>query len=107
MIFVAGTTATGPDGQALYQDDSYQQAREALRRIEQALQQAGGSLQDVVQTRMYVTDISQWQEIGRAHGEFFQDIRPVATMVEVQRLIDPTIMVEIEAIAVLNVSEKG
>ncbi len=102
MLFIAGTTATDANGQGLYQGDSYQQAREILRRIGLVLEQAGSSFQEVVQTRIYVTDISQWQEVGRAHGEVFKDIRPVATMVEVQKLIDPTILVEIEAIAMLN-----
>ncbi len=102
MLFIAGTTATDANGQGLYQRDSYQQTREILRRIGLVLEQAGSSFQEIVQTRIYVTDISQWQEVGRAHGEVFKDIRPVATMVEVQKLIDPTILVEIEAIAMLN-----
>lgn len=106
FVFVAGTTASGPDGKALHPDDAYAQAREILRRIELALQEAHASLQDVVQTRQYVTDISLWEAVGRAHGEVFGEIRPASTMVEVSRLIDPTLLVEIEAIAVLPSDQK-
>ena len=102
MLFIAGTTATDAEGKGLYRGDFYRQAKEILQRIELVLQQAGSSLKDVVQTRIYVTDISHWEEVGRAHGEFFADIRPAASMVEVRSLIDPTLLVEIEAIAVLQ-----
>jgi len=101
MIFVAGTTAAAPDGSALSVGDAYGQTKAILERIEQALQQAGASLADVVQTRMFVTDITQWEVYGRAHGEVFGKIRPVTTMVEVSGLINPEMLIEIEAIAVV------
>jgi enamine deaminase RidA (YjgF/YER057c/UK114 family) len=100
-IHVAGTTATGPDGQVLGRADPAEQARVILKKIGAALEQAGSSVRDVVRTRIYVTDISRWEEVGRAHGEVFRDIRPAATMVEVSRLIEPDMMVEIEAEAIL------
>ncbi len=99
-VFVAGTTAALPDGSAVGGDDAGEQTREVLRRIAAALEQAGAGLADVVRTRMFVTDISRWEEVGRVHGEVFGDIRPATTMVQVAALIDPTLLVEIEADAV-------
>ena len=100
-VSVAGTTAAAEGGGAIGGADVGAQAREALSRIAAALEQAGAGLQDVVRTRIFVTDISSWQEVGRAHGEFFGSIRPATSMVEVSRLIDPALLVEIEADAVV------
>ncbi|HEY5858564.1 MAG TPA: Rid family hydrolase, partial [Aldersonia sp.] len=98
---VAGTTAALPDGSAVGGDDIGEQTREALRRIAAALEQAGAGLADVVRTRIFVTDIARWREVGAAHAEFFAEIRPASTMVEVGALITPALQVEIEADAII------
>lgn len=95
-IWVSGTTATDENGNVAGAGDAAAQARYALQKIERALHQAGASMSDVVRTRIFVTDISQWEAIGRVHGEYFGDVRPAATMVEVSKLIDPGHLVEIE-----------
>lgn len=101
-IFVAGTTATGPDGRLVGAGDAHAQTTQALANVASALERLGSSLRDVVRTRIFVTDISRWEEIGRAHGAVFRDIRPAATMVEVRALIDPEMLVEIEVDAIAN-----
>ncbi|MBV9405711.1 MAG: RidA family protein, partial [Acidobacteriaceae bacterium] len=100
-IYLTGTTATGPDGGIVGIGDAYAQTVQVIRNIERALEKAGATLANVVRTRMFVTDIKRWPEYGRAHYEFFGEIRPCATMVEVSALIDPDMLIEIEVEAEL------
>jgi enamine deaminase RidA (YjgF/YER057c/UK114 family) len=100
-VYVAGTTATDANGQIVGHEDPYAQTVQTLKNIEWALGQAGAKLEHVVRTRMFVTDISRWEEYGRAHGDFFHAIRPASTMVEIRRLVDPAMMIEIEVDAVI------
>jgi enamine deaminase RidA (YjgF/YER057c/UK114 family) len=102
VIEVAGTTALDEEGNLVGPDDPYEQTKYIIAKIEKALISAGASLTDVVRTRIFTTDISRWEEIGRAHGEYFKDIKPASTMVEVRALIHPTMLVEIEATVILQ-----
>jgi enamine deaminase RidA (YjgF/YER057c/UK114 family) len=102
QVWVSGTTATDAAGRIVGQGDAYAQARQAIANIERALASAGARLADVVRTRIYVTDIGRWEDVARAHGEAFRDVRPACAMVEVARLIDPALLVEIEADAVID-----
>ncbi|MFN8411557.1 MAG: RidA family protein [Anaerolineales bacterium] len=100
-IEVAGTTAVDERGEVVGLNNPYEQTKYALAKIEKALIEAGASMQDVVRTRMFVTDISKWEEIGKAHGEYFREIKPAASMIEVKGLINPDLLVEIEVTAIL------
>jgi enamine deaminase RidA (YjgF/YER057c/UK114 family) len=101
IIEVAGTTAVDETGELVGRDDAYEQTRYILAKIEKALAAAGGAMQDVIRTRMYVTNIGHWQAVARAHADYFRDIKPAATMVEVRSLIEPDMLVEIEVTAVV------
>lgn len=100
IVEVSGTTAVKED-RIIFVDDAYRQTRFVIQKIEKALKEAGASLEDVIRTRMFVTDISRWEEYGKAHGEFFKEIKPATSMVEVQALIHPDMMLEMEATAIL------
>lgn len=102
QVHVSGTTATDEEGGIVGEGDAYAQTRRALEIVASALSEAGSSLEDVVRTRMYVTDVDEWEAVGRAHAEVFGDVRPATSMVEVSRLIDPRMLVEVEAVAVVD-----
>jgi enamine deaminase RidA (YjgF/YER057c/UK114 family) len=98
-VHVSGTTATDEDGELVGEGDPYEQTAQALRNVERALAEAGAGVEDVVRTRLYVTDVADWEVIGRAHAEVFDEVRPATSMVQVERLVDPGMLVEVEAVA--------
>ncbi len=102
LIFVTGTTATDENGKIIGVDDAYAQTKQALQNIERVLKRAGAEMKDVVRTRLFVTDISRWEDYGRAHAEYFRSVLPATTMVEISKLISPEMMVEVEADVVLE-----
>jgi enamine deaminase RidA (YjgF/YER057c/UK114 family) len=106
-VFVSGTVAWGDDGKVVGEGDMYAQAKQAIRNIERALREAGASLADVVRTRSFITDVSRFDEVARAHGEAFGEVRPAATLVEVKALVEPVMLVEIEVDAIVGGGEPG
>lgn len=107
LVFVSGTVAWGPDGKLVGKGDVYAQAKQTLANIEGYLREAGASLNDVVRTRIYLTDIGRWQEVARAHREAFGDVRPASSLLEISRLAEPEMLVEIEAVAVVSAASES